>query len=49
MPQFLADFSGGVLATTLAEVKMSDSEDEIVEKQLKIVIVGDGSCGKVCE
>ena len=27
---------------------MSDSEEEANEKQLKIVILGDGSSGKVC-
>ena len=27
---------------------MSDSEGELNEKHLKIVIVGDGSSGKVC-
>jgi hypothetical protein len=26
---------------------MSDSEDDAVEKQLKIVIVGEAGCGKV--
>lgn len=26
---------------------MSDSEDEDVEIQLKIIVVGDGACGKV--
>lgn len=26
---------------------MSDSEDESQDKQLKIVVIGDGACGKV--
>lgn len=28
---------------------MSDSEGEAYEKQVKIVLVGDGSSGKVCK
>ncbi len=28
--------------------KMSDSEDESRDRNLKIVIIGDGSSGKVC-
>ena len=27
---------------------MSDSEDESRDKKLKVVIIGDGSSGKVC-
>lgn len=26
---------------------MSDSEDESQDKQLKVVVIGDGACGKV--
>ena len=29
--------------------KMSDSEDEGPDKQLKLVIMGDGASGKVCQ
>ena len=34
--------------TALYKKEMSDSDEDAKEVQLKLVVVGDGACGKVC-